>query len=165
MNPVRKRLFGALLAVIIIVASAPLLRPVRAQSVDLLTRLTHIETALWGTDNTKKINGGAISTVPGTVTAQTCGTTTTCSHTATGPALKIVYGRVALSSASPSIAAITGISPAFTNNGTYHCVTDDRTDITHPTGVLAAGYVSGSAFTITGPNTVTDTVDYVCTGN
>ncbi len=102
-------------------------------------------------------------TVSGAV-AQSCATTTSCSHTNESTALKVVFGSVALTSGSPSTAAVTGISPAFTSSSTFHCTASDATTIANNVGVLTAGYVSGSAVTFTGPNTVTDSVRYVCVG-
>lgn len=105
----------------------------------------------------------AAITVPGTV-SQDCGTTTTCAHTATSTTLKVVTGSTALVSGSPSTAAVTGLSPAFTSSSTYHCEISNATTVANTASVLAAGYVSGSAFTITGPDTVTDVVHFVCIG-
>ncbi len=105
----------------------------------------------------------ATITVSGAV-AQYCGTTTTCAHTSIGSTLKIVTGSAALASGSPSIAAVTGMSPAFTAAGDYSCTAQDTADQTVPIGVLSAGYVSGSAVTFTGPNTVTDVIRYICIG-
>lgn len=92
-----------------------------------------------------------------------CGTLAACSSTAQNGS-HMVYGNVALATGSPSTASITGISPAFTSASTYSCTVNDQTTRTNQVAVLAAGYVSGSAFTITGPNTVTDTVNYQCVG-
>jgi hypothetical protein len=99
-----------------------------------------------------------------TGSAQACGTTTTCSATNESTALKIVVGNVALATGSPSTAAVTGMSPAFTSASTYSCVAQDATTVATAVGVLTAGYVSGSAVTFTGPNTNTDTIRYTCTG-
>lgn len=96
--------------------------------------------------------------------AQFCGTTTTCSATAITGA-QIVYGSAALVSGTPSTAAVTGISPAFTSASSYSCTLNNKTTRANDVSVLVAGYVSGSAFTITGPDTVTDVVNYVCVGN
>ena len=98
------------------------------------------------------------------VTAQDCGSTTTCAATNTSSSYKVVRGTAALSTGSPSTAAVTGISPAFTSATSYTCVAQDATTIANNIGVLTAGYVSGSAVTFTGPNTVTDAFRYVCTG-
>lgn len=92
-----------------------------------------------------------------------CGTTTACSATAKA-GTHAVFGSAPLVSASPSTAAITGVSPAFTSASTYSCTVNDQTTRTNQVSVLVAGYVSGSAFTITGPNTVTDIVNFVCVG-
>jgi hypothetical protein len=93
---------------------------------------------------------------------QFCGTTTACSATAlTGS--QIVFGSAPLSSGTPSTAVITGISPAFTSSTSYKCIAADVTAIT--SNVVAVTYASGSSFTISGPTTVTDTVEYICAGN
>ena len=90
-----------------------------------------------------------------------CGTTTTCANTAiSGP--RVIFGSVALNNASPSIATVASISPAFTSSSSYVCTV---TNATSSTNGLKVANVSSSSFTITGPNTVTDTVNYVCTGN
>ncbi len=96
--------------------------------------------------------------------AQSCGTTTTCAHTDKSAVIKIAYGSAALVTGSPSTAAVTGMSPAFTSAASYHCTTSNQTTVANVVGVLAAGYVSGSAVTFTGPNTLTDVFDYVCVG-
>ena len=92
---------------------------------------------------------------------QFCGTTTTCSHTAEVTP-QIVFGSTALSSGSPSTAAVTGISPAFTNIADYVCTVTAQT--TPTTALFSVAKVSTSAFTITGPNTVTTVVNYICVG-
>jgi hypothetical protein len=112
--------------------------------------------------NVTNLNAQLITALFGT--AQSCATTTTCSHTDESAVLKIVIGSAALVSGSPSTAAVTGISPAFTSASTFHCTASDATTIANNVGVLTAGYVSGSAVTFTGPNTVTDSVHYVCVG-
>jgi hypothetical protein len=109
-------------------------------------------------------NNGTAATVAAleeTAVVYNCGTTTTCANTAaTSP--HVVIGSVALASASPSTATITAISPAFTSTSTYSCTV---TEVTDPTkNLLGVTYVSGSSFTITGPNTITDTVRYICVG-
>jgi len=93
---------------------------------------------------------------------QFCGTTVSCSHTALTTA-QVVYGSAALTSGTPSTAVITGISPAFTSSTSYKCVAGDVTTITN--NVVVTSYASGSSFTVTGPATSTDTVEYICTGN
>jgi Pectate lyase superfamily protein len=105
-----------------------------------------------------------LPTATGTVslaTMQSCGTTATCAHTNIVGG-QIVYGSAPLVSASPSTVTIAGISPAFSSSTSYFCIAQDVTTGTNPVNVAN---VSGSSFTITGPNTVTDTVSYQCTGN
>lgn len=95
-----------------------------------------------------------------------CGTSAgACSNTATSSTLRIITGTAAATSASPSTVAITGISPAFTSATSYRCVAQDTTTAANVFSVLSAGYVSGSAVTFTGPNTLTDTIRYICIGN
>lgn len=94
--------------------------------------------------------------------ARSCGTTTACANTANGSNF-MVFGSVALSSGTPSTATITGISPAFTSSATYFCQATEVTNAAN--NLLKVVNVSGSSFTITGPNTVTDTVNYNCVGN
>jgi hypothetical protein len=91
---------------------------------------------------------------------QSCGTTSTCSATALTSA-QIVIGSVPLVSGTPSTATITGISPAFTSTSTYFCT---LTGQTNTASIYKVTNVSGSSFTITGPNTVTDLVNYKCIG-
>lgn len=77
-------------------------------------------------------------------------------------AAKIVKGSGALSSGTPSTLVVTLTGNAvFTSNATYQLFASDRT-----TGsVLFVTKTSGSSFTITGPNTVTDAVDWMASGN
>src|SRR5258705_114020 len=93
---------------------------------------------------------------------QSCGTTSTCSATAIA-APRIVYGSVALVSGVPSTVTITGISPAFTSSSSYACVLTGATLATD--NLLKAVNVSGSSFTVTGPASVADVVNYHCIGN
>jgi hypothetical protein len=93
---------------------------------------------------------------------QFCGTTTTCSATAQVTA-QIVYGSAALVSGTPSTATITGISPAFTSSTSYVCTLAAQSAAA--TALLSVANVSGSSFTITGPNTVTTVINYTCSGN
>lgn len=102
----------------------------------------------------------AITDVPSIM--QACGTTSTCAHTAvTSP--KFAFGSAPLVSASPSAVTITGISPAFTSATSYKCTLTNETSAAHT--ALTIAYVDGTSFTITGPNTLTDTIGYVCVGN
>jgi hypothetical protein len=96
----------------------------------------------------------------GTSSVQNCGTLAACGHTALTGA-QIVIGSAALVSASPSTVTITGISPAFTSATSYVCTATDRTSAS----ALKVVNVSGSSFTITGPNTVSDVVNFNCSGN
>lgn len=81
-----------------------------------------------------------------------------------GMVMRTVRGTGTLASGSPSTLAVTGMTPPFTSSSTYTCVAQDTTTIANNIGVLAAGYVSGSAVTFTGPNTNTDGFRYSCTG-
>lgn len=93
---------------------------------------------------------------------QACGTTSTCSATAMTSG-QIVQGSAALVSGTPSAVTITAISPAFTSTATYNCT---ATEITNPANnLLSVTKVSGSSITITGPNTLTDVVAFICAGN
>jgi hypothetical protein len=97
--------------------------------------------------------------------ANNCGTTTTCANTANN-SYRMIVGNVALSSATPSTATITGISPAFTSTATYNCTaTPEGATAAIAAGGIAISKVSGSSFTVTGPNTVTTVIDYTCVGN
>lgn len=94
-----------------------------------------------------------------------CGTTTTCANT-TNNSDWIVRGTVALGSASPSASTVASISPAFTSTSTYTCTASPE----GATAAIAAGgiaitKVSGSSITLTGPNTVTTVIDYICIGH
>lgn len=93
---------------------------------------------------------------------QACGTTSTCAATVQTTS-QIVQGSAALVSGTPSTVTITGISPAFTSTATYNCT---ATEVTNPVNnLLSVTKVSGSSITITGPNTLTDVVSYLCAGN
>lgn len=92
---------------------------------------------------------------------QSCGTTSTCAATAL-TSVQIVIGSVPLVSGTPSTATITGISPAFTSSSSYVCSLTEATTATN--NLLKVANVSGSSFTITGPATVTDVVNYQCIG-
>jgi len=120
---------------------------------------------LWADSTAHRLkvnNNNAGTDVIGDTLVQYCGTTSTCSHTnQLNP--QVVYGSAALASASPSTVTITGISPAFTSATSYKCALNNET--TRTNAVQVSSYASGSSFVITGPNTVTDTVGYVCVGN
>jgi hypothetical protein len=105
----------------------------------------------------------AAITVSG-ATATDCGTSAgACSVTSTSATVKIVSGTAAATSASPSTVAITGM-PAFTSTATYKCFASNATTPANVFSVLTAGYVSTTAVTFTGPNTLTDTIRWTCVG-
>lgn len=93
--------------------------------------------------------------------AHSCGTTTTCANTANG-SNRIIFGTVALTSATPSTAVVTGIT-AFTSTSSYVCVLTNMTNAAN--NILKVVNTSTTSFTITGPNTITDTIAYQCIGN
>jgi len=94
-----------------------------------------------------------------------CGTVAACAGTNTSGTVKVAFGSVALASASPSIATVTGINPAFTSSSTYVCTaTPVGADATIAGNGIAVTNVSGTSFTLTGPNTVTTVVNYTCIG-
>lgn len=94
-------------------------------------------------------------------TVYSCGTTTACANTDPVGNLHIEYGSVALASGTPSTATITGMT-AFASSTSYVCTLTNATTQANP---VKAANVSGTSFTITGPNTVTDTINYQCVGN
>jgi hypothetical protein len=105
----------------------------------------------------------ALATLTSAFTLVDCATTAACPSTAETP-VHTVIGRGTLATGSPSTYAVTTISPAFTGANTYVCTAQDTTTIANNIGVLAAGYVSGSAVTFTGPNTNTDGFRFTCVG-
>jgi len=109
---------------------------------------------------TGKIQDGGAAAPANSTIMNTCGTTTTCANTAqTAP--RIVWGTVALSSGTPSTAVVSSMT-AFTGTTSFACVAND---LTTPANGVSVANTSTSSITITGPNTVTDTVKYICTGN
>lgn len=79
--------------------------------------------------------------------------------------LKWAFGTAALSSASPSLATITGIAPAFTATTTMFCTASPiGTTAAIAAAGLAVNLVSTSSFTVTGPNTVTTSFFWQCSG-
>ena len=97
--------------------------------------------------------------VNGGQTTYNCGTTVACANTV---ALKriIVYGSAPFSSASPSTITLTGLP--FTSTTSYVCTVANATSAAHTAvDVINA---SASSTVITGPNTITDTMNYVCAG-
>jgi hypothetical protein len=89
-----------------------------------------------------------------------CGATSTCAATLVTGA-RTFYGDAALASGSPSTVTIIGFSPAFTSTSTFECTATDNTS----QSALKVSKVSTSSITITGPNTVTDDVSYICKGS
>lgn len=95
----------------------------------------------------------------------TCGTVAACSPVNASGTVKIVSGSVALATGSPSAATVTAISPAFTSSTSYVCaVAPVGADATIAGAGVAVSNVSGTSFTLTGQNTVTTVINYVCVG-
>jgi hypothetical protein len=92
---------------------------------------------------------------------QSCGTTSNCSHTMLRSP-NVAFGSVPLLSGTPSTATVTGISPAFASSSSYNCTLTNGTNASNGVKIT---YISGSSFTIAGPNTVTDVINYICVGN
>ncbi len=86
-----------------------------------------------------------------------------CANTNVSTTLKVVTGTATATSASPSTVAITGM-PAFTSTAAMHCFAQDATTAANVFSVLTAGYVSTTAVTFTGPNTLTDVIRWTCIG-
>ena len=104
-------------------------------------------------------------TVPGTI-GQACGVQNACDHTLVSSTLKIVSGiTAALDGASPSVAAVTGMSPAFTSTTTYACTANlEGTSAAVAALGVAVSQVSSSAVTFTSANAATAKVHYICVG-
>lgn len=90
-----------------------------------------------------------------------CGTTTTCSATNISTSAKVVSGQVALSSGTPSTAVVISI-PAYTSTTSYAC---SATNMTTAANSIKVVNTSTTSITLTGPNTVTDNVSYLCSGS
>jgi hypothetical protein len=75
---------------------------------------------------------------------------------------RTIIGSAPLSSGTPSTVTIAGISPAFTSSSSYKCSLSDESDATR--NPLKITYSSGSSFTITVPDRITDMIGYVCSG-
>jgi hypothetical protein len=93
--------------------------------------------------------------------AHSCGTTTTCANTANG-SNRIIFGSVALTSATPSTAVVSSIT-AFTSTSSYVCTLTNQTNAAN--NLLKVVNTSTTSFTITGPNTITDVIGYICIGS
>lgn len=97
-------------------------------------------------------------------TGSDCGSAAgACSVTGIGATMKVVTGTATATSGTPSTVVITGI-PAFTSTAAMHCFAEDATTVANVFAVLTAGYVSTSAVTFTGPNTLTDVIRWACIG-
>lgn len=105
----------------------------------------------------------AAITVSG-ATATNCGVAAgACTTTVVSPTLKIVMGTATSTSATPSTVAITGM-PAFTATTSYQCYAANATTVANVFAPLTAGYVSTTAVTFTGPNSLTDIIRWTCVG-
>lgn len=104
-------------------------------------------------------NNGIDQGCASTVVTQLCGTTVTCSQTVQVKPI-IVYGKAPLSSGTPSTATLTALP--FTSSTSYVCIGTDQTTAT--ANLIKFANVSGSSTVITGPNTNTDVIGYVCVG-
>jgi hypothetical protein len=88
-----------------------------------------------------------------------CGATVACAGT-TQSGVKIAYGTAPLTSGTPSTATLTALP--FTSSSSYSCSAEETTTATN--NLLKVANASGSSTVITGPNTVTDVIAYVCVG-
>lgn len=107
----------------------------------------------------------ATMTVNGSVQYE-CGTSAACSPSNVSTSDWEFFGSAALSSASPSTASISALSPAYTSTATYWCTASpEGTSAAVAAAGIAINKTSGSAFTLTGPNTVTTVIDWHCWGH
>lgn len=95
----------------------------------------------------------------GAATIEDCGTTAACAQTVLSTPF-YVKGTASLVSGSPSTVTITGLP--FSSSTSYVCTANDRTTAANGVKMVPS---SGSQAVITGPNTVTDGVGYICGGN
>lgn len=100
-------------------------------------------------------------TIPGD-TITFCGTTSTCSATNVSTSAKIVSGSAALVSGTPSTVVIASI-PAFTSTTSFNCAVTNQTNAAN--SALKVVNTSTTSITVTGPNTITDVIGFVCIGN
>jgi hypothetical protein len=126
--------------------------------------ITGYQNGFGGALFTNAIGGNFGTGWNGTVTAQACGTTSSCTETPiVGPLqLKMTFGSVPLVSGTPSTATVSTFNPGFTSTSSYKCF---LTNETTQTNSYKCTKNSGTSITITGPNTVTDVVDYFLVGN
>lgn len=95
-----------------------------------------------------------------------CGTSAACSPSLAAASDWSFFGSCALSSASPSTCSVSAMAPAFTSSATYWCTASpEGTTAAIAAAGIAINKTSGSAFTLTGPNTVTTVIDWRCTGH
>lgn len=128
------------------------------------TKIVSFATSGLTTATTRTVTFPDASITVSGATATDCGTAAgACSATTVSATLKIVSGTATSTSASPSTVAITGM-PAFTSTATYKCFASNATTAANVFSVLTAGYVSTTAVTFTGPNTLTDVIRYSCIG-
>lgn len=100
---------------------------------------------------------------PAIVTVINCGTVVACAD-ATQHSPIVAYGSVPLTSASPSTASVTTLT--FSSSTSYRCTaTPEGTTAAIAAGGVAINRTSGTTMTLTGPNTVTTIIDFVCWGN
>lgn len=88
-----------------------------------------------------------------------CSTAVACAKTIPQSPIT-VFGSAPFTSASPSTITLTGLP--FTSTTSYVCVVANATATTH-TAVDVVN-ASASSTVITGPNTITDTMNYICSG-
>jgi hypothetical protein len=103
--------------------------------------------------------------VPGTVFTSCANSLSCATPVNTSSSVKFAYGTGALTSATPSLAHVTAISPAFTDTSHMFCT---AVPVGTTAAIAAAGVavnlVSASAFDVTGPNTVTTVFFWQCVG-
>jgi len=102
------------------------------------------------------LNGHSFSYYVPTVYA--CGSTSACALSAINVVL-MAFGSAPLVSGTPSAVTITGLT--FTSATSYACSLTPQSAVTS----LSIANVDGTSFTITGPNTSTAVINYVCAGN
>ena len=86
------------------------------------------------------------------------GTAVACANTA--QAAMIVYGTAPLTSGTPSTATLTGLP--FSSSTSYSCVGTEQTTAANDN--IKFANASASSTVISGPNTLTDVIAYVCIG-
>lgn len=75
----------------------------------------------------------------------------------------IVSGTVALIAGHPSSVTVSGFSPTFSSASSYSCTV---TNATNPANnLLSVANRAANSFVITGPNAISDAINYICVGN